>query len=205
MDSLSQWGGSILEWTAAGLGLGGVVLGLRQRPNTWICWFGSSVLYLGLMWHAALYGQAVLMGVFAGTSMWGYVRWRFASPTQSDAPEVQSLPMHRASLLGVSALILFGLWVSVMRDAGGQSPWLDGAVTVLSLLAMGLMARRYLICWPIWGLVNSLSIILFARQSLWATTALYALQLVLSGVGYRTWLRASPSASLLTGSPVDAR
>ena len=205
MDSLSQWGGTIVEWTAAGLGLSGVVLGLGQRPSTWICWFGSSFLYLGLMWHAALYGQAALMGVFAATSLWGYVRWRFSIPTQSDASGVQSLPARWAFLLGVGALALSALWGHVMRDAGGQSPWLDGAVTFLSLLAMGLMARRYLICWPVWGLVNSLSIILFARQALWATTALYAVQLVLSGVGYRAWLRASPSAKLLTGSPVDAR
>jgi nicotinamide mononucleotide transporter len=195
----------MIEWAAAGLGLSGVVLGLGQRPSTWICWFGSSFLYFGLMWHAALYGQAALMGVFAATSLWGYVRWRFSIPTQSDASGVQSLPARWAFLLGVGALALSALWGHVMRNAGGQSPWLDGAVTFLSLLAMGLMARRYLICWPVWGLVNSLSIILFARQALWATTALYAVQLVLSGVGYRTWLRASPSAKLLTGSLVDAR
>ena len=195
----------MIEWAAAGLGLSGVVLGLGQRPSTWICWFGSSFLYFGLMWHAALYGQAAMMGVFAATSLWGYVRWRFSIPTQSDASGVQSLPARWAFLLGVGALALSALWGHVMRDAGGQSPWLDGAVTFLSLLAMGLMARRYLICWPVWGLVNSLSIILFARQALWATTALYAVQLVLSGVGYRTWLRASPSAKLLTGSLVGAR
>jgi len=195
----------MIEWAAAGLGLSGVVLGLGQRPSTWICWFGSSFLYFGLMWHAALYGQAAMMGVFAATSLWGYVRWRFSIPTQPDASGVQSLPARWAFLLGVGALALSALWGHVMRDAGGQSPWLDGAVTFLSLLAMGLMARRYLICWPVWGLVNSLSIILFARQALWATTALYAVQLVLSGVGYRTWLRASPSAKLLTGSLVDAR
>jgi len=205
MDSLSQWGGTIVEWTAAGLGLSGVVLGLGQRPSTWICWFGSSFLYLGLMWHAALYGQAALMGVFAATSLWGYVRWRFSIPTQPDASGIQSLPTRRAFLLGAGVLVLCGLWGRFMRDAGGQNPWLDSAVTVLSLLAMGLMVRRYLICWPIWGLVNSLSIILFATQALWATTALYAVQLVLSGIGYRTWLRASPSAKLLTGIPIDAR
>jgi nicotinamide mononucleotide transporter PnuC len=205
MDSLSQWGGTIVEWTAAGFGLSGVVLGLRQRPSTWVCWSGSSVLYLGLMWNAALYGQAALMGVFAATSMWGYVRWRSASPTQPSASGVQSLPTRSAFLLGAGVLVLCGLWGRFMHDAGGQSQWLDGVVAVLSLLAMGLMARRYLICWPIWGLVNSLSIILFARQALWATTALYAVQLVLSGIGYRTWLRASPSAKLLTGIPVDAR
>ena len=204
MGLLSEWSAPIVEWAAAGLGLLGVVLGLRQRPGTWVCWFGSSVLYLGLMWHSSLYGQAALMGVFAATSMWGYVRWRFASPAQPEASGVQSLPLRWAFLLGVGALTLSGLWGRVMRDAGGQSPWLDGAVTFLSLLAMGLMARRYLICWPIWGLVNSLSIILFARQALWATTALYALQLVLSGVGYQTWLRASPSARMLTSGSVNA-
>jgi len=195
----------MIEWAAAGLGLSGVVLGLGQRPSTWICWFGSSFLYFGLMWHAALYGQAALMGVFAATSLWGYVRWRFSIPTQPDASGIQSLPTRWAFLLGAGVLVLCGLWGRFMRDAGGQNPWLDSAVTVLSLLAMGLMVRRYLICWPIWGLVNSLSIILFATQALWATTALYAVQLVLSGIGYRTWLRASPSAKLLTGIPVDAR
>jgi nicotinamide mononucleotide transporter len=195
----------MIEWAAAGLGLSGVVLGLGQRPSTWICWFGSSLLYLGLMWHAALYGQAALMGVFAATSLWGYVRWRFSNPTQPDASEVQSLSTRWAFLLGAGVLVLCGLWGRFMRDAGGQNPWLDSAVTFLSLLAMGLMVRRYLICWPIWGLVNSLSIILFATQALWATTALYAVQLVLSGVGYRTWLRASPSAKLFMVSPVDAR
>ena len=205
MGLLSEWGGPIVEWTAAGLGLSGVVLGLRQRPTTWVCWFGSSVLYLGLMWQAALYGQATLMGVFAATSIWGYVRWRFASPAQSEASGIQSLPSRWAFLLGVGALVLIGLWGLVMQDAGAQSPWLDGAVTVLSLLAMGLMARRYLICWSIWGLVNSLSVILFARQALWATTALYAVQFVLSGVGYRTWLRGSPSARMLAIGPLDAR
>jgi nicotinamide mononucleotide transporter len=157
------------------------------------------------MWHAALYGQAVLMGVFAATSMWGYVRWRFSTPTQSDASGVQSLSIRWAFLLGVGVLVLSGLWGHLMRGAGTQNPWLDGAVTFLSLLAMGLMARRYLICWPIWGVVNALSILLFAQQALWATTALYAVQLVLSGMGYRTWLRASPSAKLLVGLPVNAR
>ena len=204
MGLLSEWG-PILEWIAAGLGLVGVVSGLRQRPSTWACWFGSSILYLGLMLQAALYGQAALMGVFAATSLWGYVRWRFANPAQSEATGIQPLPTRWALMLGVGALVLSGLWGRVMRDAGGQSPWLDGAVAVLSLLAMGLMAQRYLICWPIWGLVNSLSIILFARQALWATTALYAVQLVLSGVGYRTWLKTSPSAKLLVGVPVNAR
>lgn len=203
MNALSQWGSLIVEWAAAALGLGGVVLGLQQRPGTWICWFGSSLLYLGLTWHAALYGQAVLMGIFVATSLWGYVRWRFLTPAQPDASGVQSLPTRWAVLMSVGVLVLLGLCGYLIRDAGGQSPWLDSAVTVLSLLAMGLMAQRYLICWPVWGLVNALSIILFARQGLWATTVLYAIQMTLSGVGYRTWRRASPSVKLVTSRSVD--
>lgn len=205
MGPLFEWISPVVEWSAAGLGLGGVVLGLHQRPSTWICWFASSVLYSGLMWHVSLYGQAALMGVFSATSMWGYVRWRSSTPTRPEASGVRSLPMRQAFLLGGGALVLGGFWGRFMRDAGGQNPWLDGAVTVWSLLAMGLMAQRYLICWPIWGLVNSLSIVLFARQALWATTALYVVQLVLSGIGYRMWLRASPSVRLWMRGPDRAR
>jgi nicotinamide mononucleotide transporter len=206
-SSVTEWSRLILEWVAAGLGLGGVILGLRQWPGTWLCWLGSSLLYLGLMWQAALYGQTVLMGIFAITALWGYVGWRRASGPQPEGPgALRVLPLHRrwALLLAVGAAGALWFWVRVVGDAGGQSPWLDGAVTVLSLLAMALMAQRYLICWPIWGLVNALSVILFAQQALWATTALYAVQFVLSVVGYQTWRRHCPSATLFGGRGHDA-
>ena len=206
-SSVTEWSRLILEWVAAGLGLAGVLLGLRQWPGTWLCWLGSSLLYLGLMWQAALYGQTVLMGIFAITALWGYVGWRRDGAPQPEGPgTLRVLPLYRrwALLLAVGAAGALWFWVRIVGDAGGQSPWLDGAVTVLSLLAMALMAQRYLICWPIWGFVNALSVILFAQQALWATTALYAVQFVLSVVGYQTWRRDCPSATLFDGRGHDA-
>lgn len=204
---MNEWNRLILEWAAAGLGLGGVILGLRQLPGTWLCWLGSSLLYLGLMWQAALYGQTVLMGVFSITALWGYVSWRRpGEPQPEGAGILRALPLHWrwVLLLAAGAVGIWWFWVRALGDAGGQSPWLDGAVTVLSLLAMALMAKQYLICWPLWGLVNALSVVLFAQQALWATTALYAIQLVLSVVGYQTWRQACPSASLFEGVGHDA-
>ena len=147
------------------------------------------------------------MGVFSITALWGYVGWRRAGAPQPEGlGTLRVLPLHRrwALLLAVGAAGAWWFWVRVMGDAGGQSSWLDGAVTVLSLLAMALMAQRYLICWPIWGLVNALSVVLFAQQALWATTALYAVQFVLSVVGYQTWRRDCPSATLFHGGGLDA-
>jgi nicotinamide mononucleotide transporter len=159
------------------------------------------------MWQAALYGQTVLMGVFAITALWGYVGWRRAGAPEPDgAATLTVLPLHWrwALLLAVGAAVTWWFWVRFMGESGGQSPRLDGAVTVLSLLAMVLMVQRYLICWPLWGVVNALSVVLFAQQSLWATTALYAVQFVLSVVGYQTWRRDCPSAALFDDGGHDA-
>jgi nicotinamide mononucleotide transporter len=170
-----------IEWFAAGLGLLGVILGFQQRRLTWLAWLLSSVLYLGLTWHWALFGQSLVMAAFALVSVWGYVRW-------GQNVAVVVVPSRRVVMgsLGATAALTMGL-VFWLESAGSVSPGLDASIAALSLLAMVWTARKHEACWLIWLVVNLLSVWLYSAQALWPTVGLYGVQAVLSGVGLMQW------------------
>lgn len=180
---------SAAEWTAAGLGLLGVVLGFRQHRGTWLAWLLSSALYLLLTWHWGLLGQSLVMLAFIGVCGWGYWQW---NRSRAEAIVVLTAPVLWASLAGAGLLTLL-LEHGLARLGGSFAP-LDAAIAGLSLLAMVWTGRRHRACWLIWLLVNLLSVVLYAAQGLWPTTILYIVQAGLSLVGLARW-RAMATAA----------
>jgi nicotinamide mononucleotide transporter len=187
----------MLEWIGAGLGLAGVLLGIRQHVWTWWFFAASSLIYLWLYWAVGLYGQVLLMTVFIGLSLWGLKDWSAKTAGSNDA----DLPVKTASqpywmptkpLLGylVAGLVIWwGLW-TLMRSTDNPSVLMDSLVTAISILAMRWMSLKAHQAWLAWAVANGLSVWLFIGQSLYATAALYSLQLVLSFVGLRQWLHS---------------
>ena len=68
-------------------------------------------------------------------------------------------------------------------------PFWDALPTAGSITGQWLLGRQYVENWPVWVLVNAISIALFAYKGLWLTVLLYALFAVLALVGWRAWAR----------------
>jgi nicotinamide mononucleotide transporter len=187
----------MLEWIGAGLGLAGVLLGIRQHVWTWWFFAASSLIYLWLYWTVGLYGQVLLMAVFIGLSLWGLKDWSARAAAANEAvlsTQTHGEPhwMPTKPLLGYLAAALAIWWVlwTLMRSTDNPSVVMDTLVTAISILAMRWMSLKAHQAWLAWALANGLSVWLFMGQALYATTALYTLQLVLSFVGLRQWLRS---------------
>ena len=177
----------IWEWVGAALGLVGVVLGIRQHLWAWWFFAASSLIYLWLYWVVGLYGQVLLMVVFIGLSLWGLRDW--SQPTRLDQGEPHWMSTKTSLLYVLSGLgIWLALWM-LMRSSDNPSVVMDSLVTATSIVAMRLMSLKAHQAWLAWALANGLSIYLFTDQALYATAGLYAVQLVLSFVGLRQWLR----------------
>jgi nicotinamide mononucleotide transporter len=178
----------IWEWVGAALGLVGVVLGIRQHLWAWWFFAASSLIYLWLYWVVGLYGQVLLMAVFIGLSLWGLRDW--SQPTRLDQGEPHWMSTKTSLLYVLSGLgIWLALWM-LMRSSDNPSVVMDSLVTATSIVAMRLMSLKAYQAWLAWALANGLSIYLFTGQVLYATAGLYAVQLVLSFVGLRQWLRS---------------
>ena len=78
-----------------------------------------------------------------------------------------------------------GLFLANFTDT--DVPWWDAFPTAASLVGQFLLARKYIENWAVWIVVNVVSVGLFAYKSLWLTAGLYAVFIVLSIVGWRTW------------------
>jgi len=70
-----------IEWVAAALALGYLLLAIRQSPWCWAFSVASALLYLAVFMRADLYMQAALQVFYVGMAVYGWRTWRGVSPS----------------------------------------------------------------------------------------------------------------------------
>lgn len=61
---------------------------------------------------------------------------------------------------------MLGLQVTVLQLQPDAFPFWDSCMMVLSIVAMILMTRKYVENWLLWVVINVISVVIFALQSL---------------------------------------
>ena len=190
------WGApaSWLELTAFVLAVAMVVLNMRVNPLAWPLAIASSLLYFGLFWDSRLYGDASLQVFFAIVALWGWWQWLRGTDEGGTPLRVRRLPARRRWQLLVALAVGWpatGLFLMTFTDT--DVPWWDAFPTAASVLGQWLLGRKYLENWPVWIVVNGVSVGLFAYKGLWLTVVLYTLFIVMSVIGWRAWQRRLPA------------
>lgn len=186
------WGAPVtrLEVLAVALSLGMVILNLRVNPWAWPLAIAASLLYGVLFHHYGLYGEAALQGVFVLVSFWGWWQWLWGCDEHQQALSVRPLPRrHWWQGLAFWAVmwVLIGSFLDRYTDS--TVPYWDALPTAGSLLGQWWLARKWIDNWPVWLMVNVVSVALFAYKLMWLTAVLYAVFAVLSVVGWQAWRR----------------
>lgn len=70
-------------------------------------------------------------------------------------------------------------------------PFWDACLMVLSIVAMILMTRKYVENWLLWVVVNVISVMIFARQGVWAMSLEYMILTVIALNGTRLWMQSA--------------
>ncbi|WMY97042.1 MAG: nicotinamide riboside transporter PnuC [Arsenophonus sp.] len=91
------------------------------------------------------------------------------------------------SNLTIKILYLFDIFLKPIQIKPDKFPFLDSIITILSIIAMILMTRKYVENWLLWIIINILSIFLFYFQDMLAITLEYLILLVLSIYGFYYW------------------
>ena len=181
---------NVLEWVAAGLGVINVALVVRR--SVWNYPFGLAMvsLYFFVFFEARLYSDALLQIFFFVVQLYGWRNWLQARTAAGEVPVTFLSPRSRlAWAVGTAAAsLLWGLGMARFTDAA--APMIDAAIAGASIAAQVLMAQRRLENWVLWILVDIVAIGLFWSRGLHATSALYALFLLLATAGLVSWARA---------------
>ncbi len=169
----------------------GLLYSILAVARTRWCWVAggiSSGILVVLSWHSRLPMQALLQGYYVGMAVYGFWHW---SRQDAAKAEVSTWPL-RAHLIAMVAIIVLSLLSSRYLASQTQAAWpfLDSFVMWGSLLATWLTAQVKLENWLYWILFDAISIFLYGAQGLMFVALLMTVYLVISTVGFFTWLRS---------------
>ena len=170
-------------------GLAGVWLTIRQ--NIWCFPIGivNVGLYAWLFFSPGirLYADALLQCIYVFLLIYGWIRWKenekffeLAVPIK-----INTTVLSKLFLLNIAATIFLSLFLQEFTNA--SFPWLDSALTCLSLSAQWMVAKKYIENWIVWIIVDVAYLPLYLSKQLPLTAILYAVFLLMAFKGYYTW------------------
>lgn len=170
------------------LGLVMVVCSIRELHWSWPLAMLSAILYFFVFKNSLLYGEAALQLVFVALALWGWWQWLRTPGGEQPALVIQRLSRRAWAWVILAALTLWPALALVLQHfTDSDVAWGDALPTSLSVIGQVLLGRKYIENWLVWGLVNVISVALFAYKGLWLTCLLYALFALMSVWGWRAW------------------
>jgi len=196
--AFSLWGSPVTgaELIAFVLSIAMVVCNIRVNVAAWPLAMAASLLYFVLFWDSRLYGEASLQILFVLVALWGWWQWLKGRGDDGRALRVRALSRKGRLVLLVGVLAAWPLLGSVLRQfTDTDVPWWDALPTAGSVAGQWLLARKYVENWPVWVVVNLISVGLFAWKGLWLTVLLYALFTLMALWGWRAWRRLATAGA----------
>ncbi|MSE19122.1 nicotinamide riboside transporter PnuC, partial [Pantoea agglomerans] len=98
-----------------------------------------------------------------------------------------------ALLTRAAVTLMNGLGLSVAMPVlqPDAFPFWDSCMMVLSIAAMVLMTRKYVENWLLWVIINVISVMIFARQGVYAMSLEYVILTLIALNGSRMWIRSA--------------
>ncbi len=199
---------SILEESAdivgSAAGISGVIcVVMVARGNIMNYLFGviNVSLYAYISFKAGLYGDAALNALYYFPMQFiGWFSW-VKKREEAESVTVVARRMSRSQRvwLSLACVILTAVVAWILHISGDPQPVKDSATTVLSVIAMFLMVRRFMEQWTLWVAVNIISIVMWSialinGQSHSALMVImWVFYLANSVNGWITWVRLSKS------------
>lgn len=175
-----------VEIFAAASGFLAVLLAVRNRVENWPVGIASCAVFVVVFAQARLYISLGLQLLYIGTSIFGWWSWRHRGPEGQTLP-VRTLPLFPLALVFVGSILAVLPVGWLLSHSANPAPYWDAAIGTFTLVAMLLMARRFLPHWYFWTVANLLGMGLYARQGLYFTALLWASYQALCVAGMISW------------------
>ncbi|MBP7549227.1 MAG: nicotinamide mononucleotide transporter [Gemmatimonadaceae bacterium] len=179
-----------LETVAALFGIVSVWLSTREHIASWPTAIVNVGLYFLVFRRAQLYADMWLQAIYLVLSCYGWYEWKFGGADRTELPVSRVTRREALRLIPIGLIAASGLALYFERHTDAALPWVDSALSVLSLIAQWMMTRKLLENWALWIVADIAYVAMFLSKALYVTAALYAVFLVLATKGYLDWRRS---------------
>jgi nicotinamide mononucleotide transporter len=187
-----------LEIAATAFTLVCVILAVKR--SLWQFPFGIVGTALGffVFWNASLYSSAVLQPFFIAVQVYGW--WYWLRGDKGVKPRIRSTDAWLVVILCLGALcVSTGAAYALDALTDAEMPVADASIFGLSVVAQILLDRKRIENWPVWAVINVISVYVYGTQGLWLYTALYVFFFFNAFWGWWEWRKElrgySPASS----------
>lgn len=185
-----------IESIAAILTLICVFLAAKNHILNWPISIVATFLYILVFVDCKFYSDALLQVVFIGFQIYGWYHWKKIE-SASNFDNIKTLNAANWVLVVLFSLIFWGIWyvlyINIMPNP--KYPLVDTGLTIFSLTAIFLQAKKFIENWILWIVVDVFYIPMYYMGEKYQTAILYFILILLSIKGYISWNRAKKMAT----------
>ncbi|WP_034943578.1 nicotinamide riboside transporter PnuC [Erwinia oleae] len=212
-------GGYDLSWIEAVGTLAGLLciwLASLEKIVNYAFGLVNVTLFAIIFFQIQLYASLLLQVFFFVANIYGWYAWSRQTADNQVALKIRWMSLPKAlGWLAVSAVSIALMthyinsvfaWltrtaVALMHALGLRAtmpelqpdafPFWDSCLMVLSIVAMILMTRKFVENWLLWVVINVISVMIFARQGVYAMSLEYVILTVIALNGSRMWIKSA--------------
>lgn len=180
-----------LEYFGVITGLIYLVLEIMQCRIMWVVGFLTSFIYIFVFYFSKFYADMSLNIYYVCISIYGFWQWRKVPVPEEGKSRIilyHSLKPDLGLLLSGITLLLYAVMYFILsRWTDSPVPAGDAFTTALSITATWMLARRILVHWWLWVVVNLVSMWLYYERGMFPTCFLFFCYGVLAVLGWFNW------------------
>ena len=173
----------------AGALIGLLYLWFEYRASIWL-WPVSVIMpaiYIVVYYQVGLYADSVISIYYLLAGIYGWWMWLRHTPDKGEKP-VSGTPSKLLLPMFVVLLVVFVLIGIILETCTDSTvPWWDSFTTALSIIAMWMLAHKYVEQWLAWLVVDAVSCGIYIYKDLYFPSFLYGLYAVIACFGYLKW------------------
>lgn len=163
----------------------------KADTRMWATGIIMSSFYTIVFVHATFYAFAGINIYYILAGIYGWIKWH--KPQANAAKTTDDIGLrHTPTLLfaplAIVSVVLFGIVVFILQTyTDSQVVYGDSFVTTITIVAMWMLAQKYVEQWLPLIVVNIVSVFLFMYQDLYPTAIMYVVYSIVSVFGYMRW------------------
>ena len=176
-----------LEIVGAIIGL--IYLYLEYKANIWLWPVGviMNIVYTVIFFQSKIYADMGIYIYYFFASVYGWYIWSKLKNSTDEVLISRTPSKHITKLVIAFGLIFIIISVVLIQFTDSTVPYADSFTTSLSILAMWMLAHKYIEQWLLWIVVNLVSIGLYSYKELDITALLFIIYTIVPFFGYFKW------------------
>lgn len=178
----------IIEIIAATIGILYVILEMRASIWLWPVGIVLPLFYIYISYVSKVYGNIIVNVYYLLACIWGLWLWLKKRKETPEEDIIRHIPIKQGYSTIAIAAIGVAILLPIFRNyTDSPYPIPDVMATVMSIVGMWLLAKKYIENWYCWIASNAIFCFLYFLQDYFITGCFFVIYTVIAVLGYFEW------------------